>query len=219
MTKLEFVEKLYNGRNCYSDHMGSDELSLLHICSNAESLIADFLARNKVVFLTGNPGDGKTFIIKALAENIAMSHAYVEADLNNVRDYDAVARKLLDCYISEKPAIIAANEYPFLQLLRSIKALSPAMYDEIQRVRRSVIAYSISGPLSGRIAVVDLNERNLLAPDHQLLGGLLDRIINLLQEEPVYNDTLLYNLEALSNNEIKQQLLSLFELVVHKSNG
>lgn len=72
MTKLEFVEKLYNGRNCYSDHMGSDELSLLHICSNAESLIADFLARNKVVFLTGNPGDGKTFIIKALAENIAI---------------------------------------------------------------------------------------------------------------------------------------------------
>lgn len=212
MTKLEFVEKLYNGRNCYSDHMGSDELSLLHICSNAESLIADFLARNKVVFLTGNPGDGKTFIIKALAENIAMCHAYVETDLNNVRDYDAVARKLLDCYISEKPAIIAANEYPFLQLLRSIKALSPAMFDEIQRVRRSVIAYSISGPLSGRIAVVDLNERNLLAPDHQLLGGLLDRLICLLQEEPVYSDTLLYNLEALSNNDIKQQLLSLFEL-------
>ena len=212
MTRLEFVEKLYNGRNCYSDHMGSDELSLLHICSNAESLIADFLARNKVVFLTGNPGDGKTFIIKALAENIAMCHAYVETDLNNVRDYDAVARKLLDCYMNEKPAIIAANEYPFLQLLRSIKALSPSMYDEIQRVRRSVIAYSISGPLSGRIAVVDLNERNLLAPDHQLLGSLLDRLIGLLQEEPVYSDTLLYNLEALSNNDIKQQLLSLFEL-------
>lgn len=212
MTRLEFVEKLYNGRNCYSDHMGSDELSLLHICSNAESLIADLLDRKKIVFLTGNPGDGKTFIIKALEESITTCQAYVETDLNNVRDYDAVARKLIDCYTYEKPAIIAANEYPFLQLLRSIKNLSPDMHDEIQRVRRSVIAYSFSAPLNGRIAVIDLNERNLLAPDYHLLEKLLDQLVSLLKEEPVYNDTLQYNLTALSNNVIKHQLLSLFDL-------
>lgn len=212
MTTLGFVEKLYNGKNCYSDHMSSDEISLLHICSNAETLIADLLARKKVVFLTGNPGDGKTFIIKALNENITACQAYVETDLNNVRDYDAVARKLIDCYLYERPAIVAVNEYPFLQLLRSIKALSPVMHDEIQRVRRSVIAYTISGPLSGRVAVVDLNERNLLAPDYHLLESLIDRFINLLQQEPVYPESIKYNLLALSNNDIKHQLLLLFEL-------
>lgn len=212
MTRLNFVEKLYQGRNCYSDHMSSDELALLHIHSKVESIIADLLTRNKVVFLTGNPGDGKTFIIKTLGESITACHAYMQADLNNVRDYNAVACALIECYTNEKPAIVAVNEYPFLHLLRSIKALSPIMYDEIQRVRRSVIAYSISGPLSGRVAVIDLNERNLLAPGYHHLDNLIDRLVHLLQEEPVYDETLKYNLAALSNSDIKRQVLTLFEL-------
>ena len=64
MTKLEFVKKLYNGKNCYSDHMDETELQLLHISSNAENIIVNLLSHNRIVFLTGNPGDGKTFIIK-----------------------------------------------------------------------------------------------------------------------------------------------------------
>ena len=55
MTKLDFVKKLYNGKNCYSDHMDESELQLLHLASNAESIITDMLSHNRIVFLTGNP--------------------------------------------------------------------------------------------------------------------------------------------------------------------
>lgn len=59
MSRLEFVKKLYNGKNCYSDHMSDEELGLIHITSNVEGLIKDMLGKAKIIFLTGNPGDGK----------------------------------------------------------------------------------------------------------------------------------------------------------------
>lgn len=61
MSKLDFIKKLYNGKNCYSDHMNEDELGFLHIPSGVEQLVSDMLDKHKLVFLTGNPGDGKTY--------------------------------------------------------------------------------------------------------------------------------------------------------------
>ena len=70
MSYLDFVKKLYNGKNCYSDHMSADEIDLLHIPSGVENIIKEMLQKKKLVFLTGNPGDGKTFIIKAIKKEI-----------------------------------------------------------------------------------------------------------------------------------------------------
>ena len=49
MTKIDFVKKLYNGKNCYSDHMDESELQLIHIASNVEKIIIDMLAHNRIV--------------------------------------------------------------------------------------------------------------------------------------------------------------------------
>ena len=46
MSKLSFIKKLYNGKNCYSDHMTEDELKLLHISSNVEGIIKEMLKKN-----------------------------------------------------------------------------------------------------------------------------------------------------------------------------
>ena len=53
MKKLDFIKKLYNGKNCYSDHMTEEELNLLHIPSKVEEIIRDMLKKRKIVFLTG----------------------------------------------------------------------------------------------------------------------------------------------------------------------
>lgn len=47
MSRLEFIKKLYNGKNCYSDHMSDDELNLLHITSNVEGLILCLFIQQK----------------------------------------------------------------------------------------------------------------------------------------------------------------------------
>lgn len=212
MAKMEFVKKLYNGKNCYSDHMDESELQLLHIASKVEDIIVDMFSHNRIVFLTGNPGDGKTFIIKAISSKVDESEIYIQTDLNNVKNYAEIVKDIIKLYNEHKGAIIAVNEYPFMQLCKQIRKESREIYDEIQRVKRGMIVYGVSQPLTSRIAVVDLNERNLLGADYALLGGLINRFIELLKEDSAYNSTLQYNLTALSNEFVKTQLLSLFQL-------
>lgn len=59
MGNLDFVKKLYNGKNCYSDHMSDEELELIHIHSKVEDMILELLQSRKIVFLTGNPEMGR----------------------------------------------------------------------------------------------------------------------------------------------------------------
>ena len=212
MTKIEFVKKLYNGKNCYSDHMDESELQLLHIASNVEKIIIDMLSHNRIVFLTGNPGDGKTFIIKTISSTIDESKFYIQTDLNNVKDYSQVVKDIIALYKENRGAIIAVNEYPFMQLCKQIKSASRVVYDEIQNAKKGTIAYGVSQPLTSRVAVVDLNERNLLGADYDLMAGLIDQFIDLLKDESTYNSVLKYNLRALSDEFVKTQLLSLFQL-------
>lgn len=212
MKKIEFVKKLYNGKNCYSDHMDESELQLLHIASNVEKIIIDMLSHNRIIFLTGNPGDGKTFIIKTISSVIDESKFYIQTDLNNVKDYSQVVKDIIAMYKENKGAILAVNEYPFMQLCKQIKVASRDVYDEIQNVKKGTIAYGVSQPLTGRVAVVDLNERNLLGADYDLLAGLIDKFIELLKDDSAYYSALKYNLMALSDEFVKGQLLSLFQL-------
>ena len=49
MGNLDFVKKLYNGKNCYSDHMSDEELELVHIHSRVEDLILELLESRKKI--------------------------------------------------------------------------------------------------------------------------------------------------------------------------
>lgn len=211
MSKLDFIKKLYNGKNCYSDHMNEDELGFLHIASGVEGLVSDMLDKHKLVFLTGNPGDGKTYIIKAIEACVARNSAFVETDFNEVTQYDAVAKKIVELYMEKRPAVLAINEYPFLLLCKEIKRINPEIHSEIMRAKKAAITYEVSEPIK-HIAIVDLNERNLLAKDNHLLDSLVTKMVELLSGEHVYNPFLQYNLRALMTPEIKQQVVSLFEL-------
>ncbi len=216
MSKLDFIKKLYNGKNCYSDHMSDEELDLVHITSNVEGIIKEMLGKGKIIFLTGNPGDGKTFVIKAVSPTIREYNAYIEKDMNKISGYDNIANDIIACYKEHRPAIIAVNEYPFMQLCKHIKKLAPDIYRETLDAKKSAITYSTSHPLSGRIAVIDLNERNLLDADRNLLGELIDKIIALILEDTQHNKYLEYNLQALSIPEVKAQVLSLMQLAALK---
>lgn len=212
MSRLEFVKKLYNGKNCYSDHMSDEELGLIHITSNVEGLIKDMLGKAKIIFLTGNPGDGKTFVIKSVDPEIQKYNAYIEKDMNNITGYDSIVNDIIACYQEHRPAIIAVNEYPFMQLCKHIKKQAPDIYKEIVVAKKSAITYSTSQPLTGRIALIDLNERNLLDADRNLLGELIDKFIALVSEDTQHNKYLEYNIKALSIPEVRAQVLSLMQL-------
>lgn len=212
MRNLEFIRKLYNGKNCYSDHMSDEELKLLHIHSKVEDIVVDLVRQRKIVFLTGNPGDGKTFLIKMIAAQIKNYDVYVETDLNSVSDSQGVAEKIIRCYEEKTPALIAVNEYPFIRLCRKIKAMSFEIYDEIQKIKQNSIVYDVPQISLKQIVIVDLNERNLLDKDYNLTAEIIERICQLLMEDSHKSKVLEYNINAMQVPEIKSQLVALFNL-------
>lgn len=101
----------------------------------------------------------------------------------------------------------------FFNCAKKIKNLHPEIHSEIIVAKKSVITYNISAPLTGRFAIVDLNERNLLDADHNLLENLTKKFIDLLSEDEHIDASLQYNINALSTPEIRTQFLYLFKLV------
>ena len=51
MENVSFIKKLNRGKNCYADHMSTDELQLIHITSRLESIIPEMLDKGKIIFL------------------------------------------------------------------------------------------------------------------------------------------------------------------------
>ena len=54
MDNLDFIKKLYNGKNCYSDHMSEEQLELLHLKSEVEKIIVEKVNENKIVLMWQN---------------------------------------------------------------------------------------------------------------------------------------------------------------------
>lgn len=212
MDNLDFIKKLYNGKNCYSDHMSEEQLELLHLKSEVEKIIVEKVNDNKIVFLTGNPGDGKTFIIQAIKSQIDINKVYIERDLNTVSNYNDVSKKIIECYSNNKGAIIAVNEYPFYLLLKSLKQLDKSIGDRIQNAKDSFLIYGTPNDLTqeGHFYVVDLNYRNLLystISEGKKAGEILDNMCKLISKSNSNLDpTLKYNVMALSNDFVKSQL-------------
>lgn len=213
MDNLQFIQRLYNGKNCYSDSMSDEQISLLHIKSGVESIIEKMVAEKRVVFLTGNPGDGKTFIIRALSG--CLKDVYVVTDLNSVTDQDLepVMDAINDCYMNGKPCVIAANEFPFHKLTNRFRLKYPTLYNELVGVKKNVLVFGYPSVALKRICIVDLNERNLLDKDRCVSKLVLDRFTELLRPYCGSNSVLAHNVSALTNSLVQKQLLDIFSYI------
>lgn len=215
MNSLQFIKKLYNGKNCYSDSLTEDEIALLHIPSGVEQIVKEMVNTNRIVFLTGNPGDGKTYIIRALEESLTLKNVYIEKDMNSVTNekMNDVISRIVECYHNDKSCIIAANEFPFFKLIRAARELAPELHNELLSVKKNIIIYGYSTLQLRRICIIDLNERNLLDKDRSVVVPIVSKFVELLRDSAGVNPVLDYNVTALQNELVIDQLLRLFNLV------
>lgn len=213
MNNLQFIQRLYNGKNCYSDSMSSEQIELLHIPSGVEAIIQKMIEEKRIVFLTGNPGDGKTFIIKAL--QLDSDKVYIETDLNSTSDSEllAVMEKINFCYENNHPCIIAANEFPFYKLMSGFRASYPKLYEELAGVKKNILVFGYPTVDLKRVCIVDLNERNLLDKDRCVVKSILDSFTNLLKPYCTSNAVLSHNVRALTNSLVQQQMLDIFSYI------
>lgn len=213
MNNLQFIKKFCKGSSCYSDHMDAEEIQLLHIKSGTEELVQDFLAQRQMLFITGNPGDGKTYLIKTFDNYVAENNITTVPDVNSEKDLHALAERLSHVWKTHSGCVVAVNEYPFLQLLKEIKQVDVEMYEELSRQHSlsRVLLSSISH--NSRIVVIDLNNRNLLATERRMPEKILRSFLELLKPHLGENRQLDENICSLSEEYVQRQLNSLFSLV------
>lgn len=213
MNNLEFIKKLYNGKNCYSDPMTQEEIDLLHIESATEQIIEGFILNKKVVFLTGNPGDGKTYIIKVLKHAIEANDAYVVTDINSEPELSRIAEDIVRCYEEKRACLIAVNEYPFLLLLKEIKLVSKNLYDELQALKKLSVTYDSSRTNLNGVVIVDLNNRSLLDTDRELPINILKRLVEIVKSSRGLYKELDSAIVSLSDDYVQKQLSQIISLV------
>lgn len=213
MDNLQFIQCIYYGKNLYSDSMNQEQLDVLHIESGIEGIISKMIKENRIVFLTGNPGDGKTFIIKYQMNKL--ENSYIVPDLNSIDLESDKGRELIDnlysCYVDNRPAIIAANEFPFHALAIKLKYEHPDMYEELNAVRNNILHIGYTTFNLRKICIIDLNERNLLDPNCNVVGIILSKFTEMLRPYKNTNSVLRHNVDALSDKNIQNQVSKIFE--------
>lgn len=63
---MSFVRQLYKSVATCSEHHDQEQLHRVHVPTPAENYVRDALRSRRVVFLTGNPGDGKTHMLRLI---------------------------------------------------------------------------------------------------------------------------------------------------------
>jgi hypothetical protein len=213
MSNLQLIKRLYRGKTCYSDALTEAELELLQLPSGADAIIEQMLKDERIIFLTGNPGDGKTFIIRRVIKT--RPDVYVVLDLNSLteKETDELIKNLLECYRTHKPCIIAANEYPLLGLMRKLTVHAPDIHKELREIKQNTTILGYPSVSLGRICVVDLNDRNLLDKGRSVVEPAVKKLVSLLQDSRGINTQLDYNLKALSDSLVLQQYIRIFSLL------
>jgi hypothetical protein len=192
---------LNDGRASYAEQLGKDELNALHIRDLAlEGGIIALLNRGCRVYLTGNPGDGKTHLIQYL-RSLPGFPAETELILDaSATRKDELLGRIEQAQLAAKPALIAINEGP----LRALVLDLPTTDKE-----------ALTAQLMGRtseveeVALIPLNTRPTLG---KMFQGALDHLLNTVDADSA-PDIVQANIRALREPRVQTRLSTLLKLV------
>src|SRR5688572_18794120 len=90
LDQVEFLRTLYRSSAAVADHHSAALIAALHVPTDLDDVVAKAAGPGRVVFVTGNPGDGKTHIIRRLRDAFP-SDVAVCLDANERSDGDLIA--------------------------------------------------------------------------------------------------------------------------------
>jgi hypothetical protein len=158
------IQSLYRALGACADHHSDDVVKRLHIETPVDAFIKAKAAR-RVLFITGNPGDGKTHLLKRLAKPLTAAKVEVCLDANELPNEALIARINKAVRSRTKGLALAINEGILVQLLSHDDAKDEPWVEPVKRQLLSPMAYRADDHEleDDRFLVVDLNLRNNLS--------------------------------------------------------
>lgn len=162
---VSFVERLYRNANSFADRLTLQELEWIHVDLGLDDHILKCAREARQLIITGNPGDGKTFLIQRLRERLESELGVaVITDANACTDAATLAT-WRSCDENKRPFILAINEWPLFELRRlARKECFEPVQEAVRQVQQAIFYGDPPEPPRGRVTVVDLNLRDVLRP-------------------------------------------------------
>lgn len=173
---IPLIQGLYRAANSCSEHLEGRDVHRLHIETPVDAFIQQRATAGGVVFVTGNPGDGKTFLLRRMESALQAAKVEICFDANEATEEELIGR--IDHALARKgrKLVIAINEGILVTLLRAAEGKTWARAAEDQLLHRFVYR-APAPPRDPRVTVVDLNLRNNLAP--AIVKRALERLLQL----------------------------------------
>ena len=180
-TGLQFVRDFYRGSSAYADHIASELLSAIHLETKLDTAIIESALSGKDIVLTGNPGDGKTHVIRMLKNKLEGSGKPIRIEL------DASTLSDEDIYLKWKSA--RENNMPFVIAINAAVLYSVYQkYSEFQPIRDAyfqmshAVVFHDEVTENGNVVVFDLSKREVLTAD------ILKKAIEKLTDSTHYTE-------------------------------
>ncbi|MDB4928246.1 MAG: hypothetical protein JWM10_730 [Myxococcaceae bacterium] len=160
----DLLLSLYYADASNADLTTQEERELLHVRTPVEGRITAAIRDGFDVVLTGNPGDGKSHLVRTLGERGDLVGAEVLLDLSAIPTGDAIARWKA-CRAAKRRFVMCANEGP-LRSFNEVASADEALNASAWELRQQLAHRVESGEVPTRPAralLINLADRNVLS--------------------------------------------------------
>ena len=213
-TGLQFIRDFYRGSSAYADYIDPELLSNIHLETRLDTAIVEAAIEGKDIVLTGNPGDGKTHIIRMLSEKLSNLDKEVAIELDaSTLSNDEIYERWKNAKEKGVPYVIAINAAVLYSLYQYKPDFTPIV-DAYHQMISSVVFHEEErdGNSESNVIVYDLSKREVLTKD--ILRQAVIKLTDEKHYEECSNCPLMENCEVHKNRALLKSELFLDRLAI-----
>jgi len=214
------IAEFYNGYNAVAERVEKNKLQYMHIPTSLDAELEAWVGNKYDVILTGNPGDGKTHLIKILEDRGLLTSAYVERDASQ-RNTETLLRTWSLKRQENVPFVLAINHAPLRNLATDAQSYQALEHlTNISEEIDNTVYYNeaLKSNLQHTV-VVDLNQREIVT--YAIIKNIVDKLCASITASPCSDCPprkcpIEYNASALLNDTILHNLVTMLSLVTRR---
>ncbi len=134
-SQLDYLYSLYNASAAIAERVDPSVLADIHLPTPLDARIEAWINDGQDVILTGNPGDGKTHLIKYLDQQGRLVRGSAEPDASERQSAD-----ILETWMQQRrkrePYVLAINHAPLRRLAE--EATRNGSFDDLRRIPAAI---------------------------------------------------------------------------------